>query len=88
MLSSDPVSDITITMGIVPTGMYCASTFTVTGLPELIVASGKLNGLASIDIVVPLTTRLTTLTALGPVAGMLGLKGSDSSTVPPIQALL
>jgi len=37
-------------LGIVPIGMNCACTFTVTGVEELIVASGKLNGLALIGI--------------------------------------
>jgi len=74
---SGPLSDMTVILGTVPTGIYWACTFTVTGELELIVASGKLKGLALIGIVTPFTTRLVTLIELGEVVGATTEKGAD-----------
>src|SRR5205807_1955752 len=76
------VSDITMILGMVPIGMNCACTFTVTGVEELIVASGKLNGLALIGIVTPPTTRLVTLSPLGGAVGGTTMNGADVTRRP------
>src|SRR5207247_2921262 len=78
---SGPVSENTIILGMVPVGMYCAWTLTVTGLEVLIVASEKLNGLAFIGI--PL--MFVTLIELGGVAGSARLNGVDC--IPRTQSI-
>lgn len=62
---SGPVSEDTIRVGTVPSGMNCAWIFTVTDVELLSVTSGKENGLAFIGT--PL--MLVTISAAGAEVG-------------------